>query len=141
MKSTKILLIEDNLDHAELITEVLDEENDMKVILKKDGQEAIDYFQKSNVDYGNEERSQISLVILDLNLPKIHGIDVLKFLKKDPVFCKIPVFAFSASYDDKTIGTVYGHGADGFMPKLLSYEKFVENIRLLRNYLPNTYKF
>ncbi len=84
----RILLIEDDQDHAELITDVLKEDDvkDVKteVILKKDGQEAINYFQ-------HETMPQVSLVILDLNLPKVDGMEVLKFAKSNSRYCSIPI--------------------------------------------------
>ncbi len=131
MKEKKILLIEDNPDHADLITDVLKEDNikDIKteIILKKDGQEAIDYFQY-------EMQLQVSLVILDLNLPKIHGIDVLKFIKKNPKYHSIPVFILSASSDQKTIDKAYKNGANGYITKPTSYKDFVEKIKILKQY-------
>ncbi len=131
MKEKKILLIEDNPDHADLITDVLKEDNikDIKVeiILKKGGQEAIDYFQ-------HEMQPQVSLVILDLNLPKIHGIDVLKFIKKNPKYHSIPVFILSASSDQKTIDEAYKNGANGYFVKSVSYDDFVEEVNILKKY-------
>jgi two-component system response regulator len=131
MKHAEILLIEDDPDHADLITDVLKEDNvkgiKTEVILKKDGMEAIDYFQY-------EMQSQVSLVILDLNLPKIHGIDVLKFIKKNPKYHSIPVFIFSTSSDQKTIDEAYKNGANGYITKPDSYKDFVKKIKILKEY-------
>jgi two-component system response regulator len=131
MKQAEILLIEDDPDHADLIIDVLKEDNvkgiKMKVILKKDGEEAIDYFQ-------HEMKSQVSLVILDLNLPKIHGIDVLKFIKKNPKYHSIPVFIFSTSSEQKTIDEAYKNGANGYITKPDSYKDFVKKIKILKEY-------
>ncbi len=121
MKEKKVLLIEDDPDHADLIIDVLKEDNikDIKVeiILKKDGQEAIDYFQ-------HEMQPQVYLVILDLNLPKIYGIDVLKFIKKNPKYHSIPVFILSASSRQKTIYEAYKNGDNGYIKKPASYKYF-----------------
>ena len=130
LKEEKILLVDDNPDHAELITDVFEEDNaniKTKVILKKDGKEAIDYFQY-------EMQSQVSLVILDLNLPKINGIDVLKFIKKNPKYHSIPVFIFSTSSDQKTIDEAYKNGANGYITKPDSYKDFVKKIKILKEY-------
>ncbi len=138
MKEKKFLLIEDDQDHAELITEVLKEDNatDIKteVILKKDGQEAMDYFQNGSIDCDGDDavQSQIALVILDLNLPKIDGMDVLKFIKKDSKYCSIPVIILSTSPDQKTIDEAYKNGANGYFVKPTTYDDFVEKIKILK---------
>ncbi len=138
MKEKKFLLIEDDQDHAYLITEVLKEDNasDIKteVILKIDGQEAMDFFQNGSIDCvgGNAVKSEISLVILDLNLPKIDGMEVLKFIKKNSKYCSIPVIILSTSPNQKTIDEAYRNGANGYFVKPNSYEEFVEKIKILK---------
>jgi len=131
LKERRILLIEHDPDCADLIIDVLEEDNGKgiktEVILKKDGEKAINYFQY-------EMQSQVSLVILDLNLPKIHGMEVLKFIKKNPKCHSIPVFIFSISSDDKTIEEAYKNGANAYIIKPGSYEDFVEKIRILKEY-------
>ncbi len=138
MKEKKFLLIEDDQDHAELITDVLKEDNatDIKieVILKKDGQEAMDYFQNGSIDCDGDDavKSEISLVILDLNLPKIDGMEVLKFIKKNSKYSSIPVIILSTSPDQKTIDEAYKNGANGYFVKPSTYDDFVEKIKILK---------
>ena len=138
MKEKKFLLIEDDQDHADLITEVLKEDNaaDIKteVILKKDGQEAMDYFQNGSIDCVGDDavKSEISLVILDLNLPKIDGMEVLKFIKKNSKYSSIPVIILSTSPDQKTIDEAYKNGANGYFVKPSTYDDFVEKIKILK---------
>ncbi len=128
----RILLIEDDPDHAELIMEVLEAENVQKeIILLKDGLEALNYFQRYE---NNGLYSQIKLVILDLNLPKVHGMDVLKFLKQNSRYSSIPVVIFSTSSDDKTIETAYKNGANDYIAKPILYEDFVAKVKTLNKY-------
>ena len=135
MGSKKILLIEDDPDHAELIIDVLRTENVKKeIILLKDGLEALDYLQKIDIDGNGEIRSQIDLVILDLNLPKVKGMDVLKFLKNNSRYSSIPVVILSTSADHDTIETAYKNGVNGYITKPISYEGFVEKIGTLSIY-------
>ncbi|MFQ5712958.1 MAG: response regulator [Candidatus Scalinduaceae bacterium] len=135
MGSKKILLIEDDPDHAELIIDVLRTENVKKeIILLKDGLEALDYLQKIDIDGNDEIRSQIDLVILDLNLPRVSGMEVLKFLKKNSRYCSIPVVILSTSADHETIETAYKNGANSYITKPISYEGFVEKIKALSIY-------
>ena len=121
LKKEKILLVEDDPDHAELIMEVLETENVQKeIILLQDGLEALNYFQK----YGeNGAQIRVNLIILDLNLPKVHGMDVLKILKQNSRFSSIPVAILSTSSDDETIEEVYKNGADNYIFQNLLYMK------------------
>jgi two-component system response regulator len=88
------------------------------------------------MDIGNngELRSQINLVILDLNLPKVIGMEILKFIKENLRFCSIHVVILSTSSDYKTIATAYKNGADSYITKPISYEDFVEKIKALSVY-------
>ncbi len=138
MEEKKFLLIEDDQDHADLIIDVLKEDNPKniktEVILKKDGQEALDYFQNGSIDCvgDNAVKSEISLVILDLNLPKINGMEVLKFIKKNSKYCSIPVIILSTSPDQKTIDEAYKNGANGYFVKPTTYDDFVKKVKILK---------
>ena len=126
------MLVEDDPDHAELIIEVLETENVQKeIILLNDGLEALNYFQRHE---NNGIQSQIKLVILDLNLPKVNGMEILKFLKQNPTYCSIPVVILSTSSDDKTIETAYKNGADDYIAKPALYDDFVAKVKTLNKY-------
>ncbi len=135
MKEKKILIAENDPDHAELIVDELSMGDIKKeIILKEAGQEVIDYFQETDIDSSNGKEPQIDLIILDLNLPKIHGMDVLKFLKNHPKYSSIPIIIFSTRPDSKTISEVYKNGANSFITKPTSFKEFRENINQLRKY-------
>ena len=141
MEITRLLLVEDNADHARLIIDELEIENaKWEIVLMQDGQEIIDYFQKANIDgNGNGEiHPQIDLVLLDLNLPRVNGIDVLRFLKNDSRFCTIPVIVLSTSFDQETIDEAYKNGANGYLTKPDTYEEFVTKMRCVKEYWLNT---
>jgi len=158
LRKNRILLVEDNPDHAELIIDVLEAEYKKEVILIKDGKEAIDYFQKAcprepyqtsplkqsvtraEFDGDDEIGPQIDLIILDLNLPKVRGMDILKFLKQNSMYRSIPVVVLSTSSDGKTIEKAYENGADGYITKSVSFEGLVEKIKALSNYYDEYYK-
>ena len=132
MKEKKVLLIEDDPDHAGLIMDVLETENVQKeIILLNDGLEALNYFQKHG---DNGEQIRVNLVILDLNLPKVPGMEVLKFLKQNSKYSSIPVAILSTSSDDETIEEVYKNGADNYISKPTLYEDFVERVKALSLY-------
>ncbi len=93
---------------------------------------------QSDIKSGNIKHSQIDLIILDLNLPKINGVDVLKSLKGNSKYSSIPVVILSTSSDQNTISEAYKNGANGYITKPMSYGEFVDKIRLLRRYWTDT---
>ncbi len=130
-----MLLVEDDPDHAEIIIDVFESENiEREIILLKDGLEAVNYFQRADSDGDNGIQPQIKLVILDLNLPKVHGLEVLKILRQNSMYYSVPVVIFSTSSDDKTIETAYKNGANEYIVKPLLYEDFIEKIKTLSTY-------
>jgi two-component system response regulator len=133
MEEKKIVLVEDDPDHADLITEVLVEgDTETEIILVQDGMVAVDYFQELSIEWNGRIDCKIKLVILDLNLPKVCGMEVLKLLKKNSKYNKIPVVVLSTSSDQRTIDEVYKNGANGYFVKPSSYEEFVEKVKILK---------
>ncbi len=136
MKEKKILLVEDDPDHADLILDIFDTEDvEGETVLMRDGQEIIDYLQGTDIDSSNGKRLQIDLIILDLNLPKINGMDVLKSLKGNSKYSSIPIVILSTNSDQKTISEAYKNGANGYVTKPMSYDEFVDKIKTLKRYL------
>jgi DNA-binding response OmpR family regulator len=139
MEEEKIILVEDDPDHADLITEVLVEGDiETEIILVQDGMEAVDYFHELGVKWNGQIKYKIKLIILDLNLPKVSGMDILKFLKKNARYCSIPVVILSTSSDQETILEAYRNGANSYITKPLSYDEFVDKIKMLKKYLSDT---
>jgi CheY-like chemotaxis protein len=155
MEEKNILIAEDDPDHVSLIIDDLEMEGiDInKLVLKRDGQKAIDYIQKTKLpetyahlsyrrglvqeseDDSEGIYSQIALIILDINLPVVDGMDVLKFIKRSPKYCSIPVIIVSTSHDAETISEAYKNGANGFITKSYIYdEESLERIKSLREY-------
>ena len=133
MEEKKIVLVEDDPDHADLITEVLVEgDTETEIILVQDGMAAVDYFQELGIEWNGRIDCKIMLVILDLNLPKVSGMEVLKLLKKNSKYNKIPVVVLSTSSDQRTIDEAYKNGANGYFVKPSSYEEFVEKVKILK---------
>ena len=133
MEEKKIVLVEDDPDHADLITEVLVEgDTETEIILVQDGMAAVDYFQELGIEWNGRIDCKIKLVILDLNLPKVCGMEVLKLLKKNSKYNKIPVVVLSTSSDQRTIDEAYKNGANGYFVKPSSYEEFVEKVKILK---------
>jgi two-component system response regulator len=135
LEEKRIILIEDDPDHAELIMDILGEGGVKKnIILVRDGQEAIEYFQEYSIKWDGQVKDKINLIILDLNLPKVSGMEVLKYLKKNSKYSPVPVIILSTSSDKKTIDEAYKNGVNGFMTKPASYEEFITKLEGLKEY-------
>ena len=135
----KVLLVEDNPDHAEITTKVLKAGGCVKKIeLVTDGEQAIDYL-KGKGDYADRGKFPIpDLVLLDIKLPKVDGIEVLRKIKHDPVLKKIPVIVLTTSESDKDITDAYTEGANSYISKPVSFEKFIDKITDLGLYWVGT---
>jgi len=121
---TDILLIEDDDGDAELFKIAMNN-NLIKnhIVHVSDGEQAIDYL-KNNMP---------ALIFLDLNLPKIHGSEVLKFIKEDECLRMIPVIIMTTSNADKDILSCYYHHCNCYMTKPVSFEEFTQRIKDMKN--------
>ena len=133
MEEKKIILVEDDPDHADLIKDGLVEGDiGREIILVKDGKEALDYFQEFGIKWNQRVEYKIKLIIIDLNLQKVSGMDILKFLKMDSKYSNIPVIVLSTSSDQKTIDEAFENRANDYFVKPASYEELVEKIKTLK---------
>jgi CheY-like chemotaxis protein len=122
----KILLIEDNPADARLIVEAFDGykvKNNLTIVT--DGAEAMDYLNKKGK---YQDRDCPSVIILDLNLPKKDGRDVLKDIKDDEKLKRIPVIVLTTSSDEKDIKYSYGNYASAYLTKPSDLGDFIELI-------------
>ena len=119
----RILLVEDNPDDVEL-TRIAMEEAGLRceLLAVEDGADAIDVL-RSSTEAGGPEKPH--LVLLDLNLPKVDGRDVLRFIKGDPQLRSIPVLILTTSGDDHDIRFSYDNHASAFLVKPIDYDEFV----------------
>jgi len=132
MEAMDILLVEDNPDHAELTRRALENGNVVnKVTWVKDGQEALDcLFRKG--PYAAAARP--GLILLDINLPKVSGVEVLKKIKEDEVLRVIPVIMLTTSDRDEEAQKCYRFGANSFITKPVKFNEFTEKVRSLKLY-------
>lgn len=128
----EILLVEDNPDHAELTRRVLEDGHIAnQVHWVKDGQEAIDYLFRKGV-YASVNHP--GLVLLDINLPKVSGLDVLKTIKDDKDLRLIPVIMLTTSDRDEEVIKSYSSGANSFITKPVKFNEFSEKVKALKLY-------
>jgi len=128
-------LVEDNPDDILIAERAL---KDAKIINKlwiaKDGQEALDFLQHKRQYEDVSISPTPGLILLDINLPRMNGLEVIKNIKEDPELKKIPVVILTVSKRDEDIVKGYKYGCNSFIQKPLNFEKFVEIIKLIGLY-------
>ena len=123
MRLPLILLVEDDPNDQELIRLCLEESQiPHELIILQDGEEALTYLPSEKIP---------SLVLLDLKLPKVSGIEVLKKIKGDDLTRNIPVVVFTSSREEKDIFESYQNGANGFVRKPIEFDKLHQTVSLL----------
>ena len=134
-KPFHILLVEDNEDHAELVIRGMREQQVANIIHHvPDGEKALDYlFNRGG--YSDPEKSpRPNLVLLDLRLPRVDGIDVLKTIKSAPEFLRIPVVVLTSSEAESDIAQSYDYHANSYVVKPLDFRSFTRLMKDLGSY-------
>ena len=135
MKQKYILLVEDNPDEEVLAKRLLEHQGVFReVIVARDGQEALDNL-LCNQDEGNQDKVELpDLILLDLNLPKISGLEVLRHLRSHPQTQLIPVVIFTSSAEERDIIAAYELGANSYIQKSIDFDEFSESLRRVCDY-------
>jgi two-component system response regulator len=130
-----ILLVEDNPDDAALTLRAF-AKNKManKVIVAQDGVEALDYLFSTGSWSERRPEEDPSLVLLDLKLPKIDGLEVLRRTRKDPRTKLIPVVILTSSIEERDVVRGYNLGANSYIRKPVDFSEFLEAMRELGLY-------
>ena len=130
-----ILLVEDNDDDAELTTKAFTRARVMNQIVRaRDGVEALDYLLARGEHAGRDTSDVPAVVLLDLNLPRIDGIGVLRSVRANATIGHVPVVILTSSDEDKDRLAAYEHHANSFVQKPVDYDAFVEAARQLGLY-------
>jgi chemotaxis family two-component system response regulator Rcp1 len=127
-----ILLVEDNPDHAALMQYAFDEGNfAVAVHVVEDGEEAIDFLRRQG-DYASAPA--VALILLDLNLPRMSGQEVLAEIKQDPQLRRIPVIVLTGSDDEDVVMSVHDLHANCFVPKPSNLEEFAQAVQRIEKF-------
>jgi len=130
-----ILLVEDNPDDEALTLRALRKNNiSNRVVVARDGVEALDYLFGTGIHAGRDTREQPQVVLLDLKLPKLNGLDVLQRMRADPRTKLQPVVILTTSNEDQDILSSYELGANSYIRKPVDFEQFMEAVRQLGLY-------
>ena len=135
MKIKTILLVEDNPSDIDLTKRALANANIAnKVVVAEDGQEALDYLFGTGHYAGRDAAPLLALVLLDLKLPKVDGLDVLRRIRADERTKRLPVVILTSSQEEQDIAAGYDLGANSYIRKPVDFLKFAEAIKTLGLY-------
>lgn len=135
IKNTKILLVEDNPDDEELTLRALRHHNIANdVVVTRDGVEALDYL-FSRGEYADKKEDELpQVVLLDLKLPKIDGLEVLKAMRADERTKSLPVVVLTSSNEERDIVDSYSFGANSYVRKPVDFVQFIAAVEQLGMY-------
>jgi two-component system response regulator len=135
MESKVILLVEDNPRNEALTLRALKKSNIVNdVIVAHDGVEALDYFFGDRAASGESENVMPQLVLLDLKLPKLDGLEVLRRLRADERTRRLPIVVFTSSSEEEDMIKSYNGGANSYVRKPVEFEQFIEATKQLGLY-------
>ncbi len=127
----RILLAEDNERDIELTLAALDEHNlANEVVTARDGAEALDYLYARGKFAGHANGLPV-VVLLDLKMPRVDGLEVLRQVRNDPALKHVPVVMITSSREEQDLVSSYQLGANAYVVKPVDFQKFVESVKEL----------
>ena len=130
-----ILLVEDNADDVELTQMALQEQKiTNELVVARDGQEALDWLFGEGEHAGRDASETPTVILLDLRLPKLDGIDVLKRVRQDERTKLLPVVILTSSKEEQDVVKSYELGANSYIRKPVDFEQFSKAVRDLGLY-------
>jgi two-component system response regulator len=134
-RNKSILLVEDNADDVELTLRAFRKSKVLnEIVVKRDGVEALDYLFSSGADAGLHPSPSLEVVLLDLKLPKVDGLEVLRRMRADERTRRTPVVVLTSSSEEKDIVRSYDLGANSFVRKPVDFNEFLEAAQQLGLY-------
>ncbi|CAN7361815.1 response regulator [Phenylobacterium sp. LjRoot225] len=130
-----ILLVEDNPDDIELTMRAFAKNRILnKVVVARDGAEALDYVFARGVHVERDPRDAPAVILLDLKLPKVDGLEVLKQVRADPTAGLVPIVILTSSREEQDRLRSYSLGANSYIQKPVDFDRFSEAARQLGLY-------
>ena len=131
MKPRRILLVDDSPRDTEMALDALQQyhlANEVKAL--RDGAEALDYMYRRG-EFADRRDGDPAVILLDLKMPRVDGLQVLRQLKSDPKFKMIPVVIMTSSREDQDVVRSYQLGVNAYVVKPLTFHEFIEAIKTL----------
>lgn len=130
----EILLVEDNPADQEIARRVFGADGaSCKLLIAEDGQKALDYLKRAQTSR-TAKRPQPDLILMDINMPRLSGMETLRRLKRDRALCHIPVLMLTTSSQESDIYEAYRLGCNSYILKPVDVPQFTVILRLLLNY-------
>src|SRR5215217_6073196 len=127
----RILLVEDSANDVALTLAALEETNlANEVDVVRDGQQALDYLRREGA-YASRAEGNPAVVLLDLKLPKVDGLEVLAHIKSNPALKAVPVVMLTSSREEPDLARSYGLGVNAYVVKPVAFPDFVAALREL----------
>jgi two-component system, response regulator len=134
-RSNVILLVEDNPDDAELTLRAFRRSKILnEIVVVTDGAEALDYLFATGAYAGRDAKAKPEVILLDLKLPKIGGLEVLRRMRAEEQTRRIPVVVLTSSNEERDILSSYDLGANSFVRKPVDFGQFVDAAQQLGLY-------
>jgi two-component system, response regulator len=135
ISNKEILLVEDNPDEEVLTLQALTKsELPNRIVVVRDGSEALDWLFGSGQYAARHSPLLPQIVLLDLKLPKVDGLEVLRQIRANPRTHLLPVIIFSSSEEEKDLINSYSQGANSYIRKPVDFDQFVSTIQQLSFY-------
>jgi len=135
MNNKLILVVEDNPDHLELTVLTLEQQGvDAEIVVAQDGAQALDFLFGQGSYAGRDTQRQPAFVLLDMKLPKLSGLDVLRSVRANPLTTMVPVIMLTSSSEQSDIVACYRAGANSFIRKPVDFGEFTKKLNLLQAY-------
>ena len=130
-----VLLVEDNADDVDLSLIAFERAGlSAQVVVARDGVEALDYLFGTGAHAGRDVREQPRVVLLDLNLPKVSGHEVLQRMRADPRTREVPVVVLTSSLEERDLRESYRNFANSYVRKPVNFDEFIEVTKQLGVY-------
>jgi len=137
--SHAILLVEDNPADVQITRRALrDSALPVALIVVRDGQEAVDYLLRQGSYAATTDWRKPDLILLDLNLPRLTGREVLQLVRSTPALRSVPVVILSTSKRQEEVADLYALGANTYIEKPQDFNRFVEVLRIIQRYWLDT---
>ncbi len=131
MKPKRILLVDDSARDTEMAIDALEQYRVAnEVVTLRDGAEALDYLYRRG-EFASRTDDDPAVILLDLKMPRVDGLEVLRQLKGDPRLKTIPIVMMTSSREEKDLATSYELGVNAYVVKPLSFHEFMEAIKVL----------